>query len=67
MSRNLKSLAVVAALLIAAAGVITFEACNKKTDMINNVPQFSKDEGIVYQTNVPDRAAYIEEFMAVYM
>lgn len=62
MKKHIKLVALVATLLIAAAGLITFEACNKKTEMINNVPQFSKEEGIVYQTSVPDRAAYIEEF-----
>ncbi len=54
--------AVVATLLIAAAGVITFEACNKKNEVIKSVPETMLNKGIVYQTEVPDREAYILEF-----
>lgn len=54
--------AAIATLVLAAAGTITFVACNKKSEVINNLPQMAQDKNIVYQKNVPDRAAYIVEF-----
>lgn len=62
MRKHTKLIASVAALLIAAAGVITFEACNKKNEVINSAPQMVQNKGIVYQNEVPDREAYILEF-----
>lgn len=62
MRKHTKLVAVVATLLIAAAGVITFEACNKKNEVINSVPQMAQNKGIVYQNEVPDREAYILDF-----
>ena len=62
MVKKSKIVAVVATLLIAAAGVITFEACNKKNEVVNNAPQMALNKGIVYQNEVPDREAYILEF-----
>ena len=62
MNKKIKFVATVATLLIAAAGVITFEACNKKNEVINSVPQMVQNKGIVYQNEVPDREAYILEF-----
>gem|GEM_PF-1596692 len=62
MVKRSKTVAVVATLLIAAAGVITFEACNKKNEVIKSVPETMLNKGIVYQTEVPDREAYILEF-----
>lgn len=62
MVKKSKIVAVVATLLIAAAGVITFEACNKKNEVINSAPQMVQKKGIVYQNEVPDREAYILEF-----
>ncbi len=37
MRKNFKSVAIVATLLIAAAGVVLFEACNKKNEAVNNM------------------------------
>ena len=37
MRKNFKFVATVATLLIAAAGVITFEACNKKNEVVKNI------------------------------
>lgn len=54
--------AAVATLVFAVAGAITFVACNKKSEVINNVPQMAQDKNIVYQKSVSDRAAYIIEF-----
>ena len=62
MKTNIKLVATVAALIIAAAAVITFEACNKKKDAVNNIPLVVQNEGIVYQKAVPDRESYITEF-----
>ena len=62
MNKKMKFVATVATLLIAAAGVITFEACNKKNEVINSAPQMVQKKGIVYQNEVPDREAYILEF-----
>ena len=62
MVKKSKIVAVVATLLIAAAGVITFEACNKKKEVINSAPQMVQNKGIVYQNEVPDREAYILDF-----
>ena len=62
MVKKSKIVAVAATLLIAAAGVITFEACNKKNEVINSAPQMVQKKGIVYQNDVPDREAYILEF-----
>lgn len=36
MRTNKKLFAAVAALLVAAADVVTFEACNKKNEVVNN-------------------------------
>ena len=58
----MKFVATVATLLIAAAGVITFEACNKKNEVIKSVPETMLNKGIVYQTEVPNREDYILEF-----
>ena len=44
MKTNKKFVAVVATLLIAAAGVITFEACNKKNEVVNNIPELNTPE-----------------------
>ena len=41
MRTNKKLFATVAALLVAAAGVITFEACNKKNEVVNNIPELN--------------------------
>ena len=62
MVKKTKIVATLATLLIAAAGVITFEACNKKNEVINSAPQMVQNKGIVYQNEVPDREAYILEF-----
>lgn len=62
MVKKSKIVAAVATLLIAAAGVISFEACNKKNEVINSAPQMAQNKGIVYQNEVPDREAYILEF-----
>lgn len=62
MVKKSKIVAIAATLLIAAAGVITFEACNKKNEVINSAPQMVQNKGIVYQNEVPDRVAYILEF-----
>lgn len=44
MRKNFKFVATVATLLIAAAGVITFEACNKKNEVVNNIPELNVAE-----------------------
>lgn len=44
MVKKSKIVAVVATLLIAAAGVITFEACNKKNDVVTNIPELNVAE-----------------------
>ena len=44
MLNKSKIVAAVAALLIAAAGVITFEACNKKNEVVNNIPELNVAE-----------------------
>ena len=44
MKTNKKLVATMAALLIAAAGVITFEACNKKNEVVNNIPELNVAE-----------------------
>ncbi len=44
MVKKSKIVAVVATLLIAAAGVITFEACNKKNDVVKNIPELNVAE-----------------------
>ncbi len=44
MNKKMKFVAVVATLLIAAAGVITFEACNKKNEVVNNIPELNVAE-----------------------
>ena len=62
MNKKMKFVATVATLLIAAAGVITFEACNKKNEVIKSVPETMLNKGIVYQTEVPNREDYILEF-----
>ena len=62
MNKKMKFVATVATVIIAAAGVITFEACNKKNEVVNNAPQMALNKGIVYQNEVPDREAYILEF-----
>ncbi len=62
MLKKSKIVATVATLLIAVAGVITIEACNKKNEVIKNVPEIVPNKGIVYQSEVPDREAYILEF-----
>lgn len=62
MNKKMKFVATVATLLIAAAGVITFEACNKKNEVINSAPQMVQNKGIVYQNEVPNREDYILEF-----
>lgn len=41
MKNHLKFVATIATLLIAAAGVITFEACNKKNEVVNNIPELN--------------------------
>ena len=41
MKKHMKLVATVATLLIAAAGVITFEACNKKNEVTNNIPELN--------------------------
>lgn len=41
MRTNKRIIATMAALLIAAAGVIIFEACNKKTEMVKNIPELN--------------------------
>ena len=41
MKKHMKLVAAVATLLIAAAGVITFEACNKKNEVANNIPELN--------------------------
>ena len=40
----MKLVATVATLLVAAAGVITFEACNKKNEVANNIPELNVAE-----------------------
>ena len=44
MVRKTKTVAVMAALLIAAAGIITFEACNKKNEVLSNIPELNVSE-----------------------
>lgn len=44
MRKNFKFIATVATLLIAAAGVITFEACNKKNEVVKNIPELNTPE-----------------------
>jgi hypothetical protein len=44
MKKNIRLVAAVATLLIAAAGVITFEACNKKNEVVNNIPELNVAE-----------------------
>ena len=44
MLNKSKIVAAVAALLIAAAGVITFEACDKKNEVVNNIPELNVAE-----------------------
>ncbi len=41
MNKKMKFVATVATLLVAAAGVITFEACNKKNEVVNNIPELN--------------------------
>ena len=61
MRKNTKLIAIVAILLI-ATGVITFEACNKKNEVVKNTMPSTPDKSIIYQEQVPDREAYIVEF-----
>ena len=44
MNKKMKFVATVATLLVAAAGVITFEACNKKNEVVNNIPELNTPE-----------------------
>ncbi len=44
MKKHTKLVAAVATLIIAAAGVITFEACNKKNEVVNNIPELNVAE-----------------------
>ena len=44
MVKKSKFVAIAATLLIAAAGVITFEACNKKNEVVNNIPELNTPE-----------------------
>ena len=44
MVRKTRIVAAMAALLIAAAGVITFEACNKKNDVVKDIPELRSAE-----------------------
>ena len=44
MRKHTKLVATMATLLIAAAGVITFEACNKKNEVVNNIPELNTPE-----------------------
>ena len=41
MKKRVKLGAIVATLLIVAAAVITFEACNKKNEMVKNIPELN--------------------------
>lgn len=62
MKKHIKIVAALATMLITVVGVITFEACNKKNEIINNMSQTTKKQSIIYQTDVADRVAYILEF-----
>ena len=44
MVKKSKIVAIAATLLVAAAGVITFEACNKKNEVVNNIPELNTRE-----------------------
>ena len=55
MVKKSRIVAVVATLLIAAAGVITFEACNKKNEVVNNI----KNKNIVTISNNDDMDGYL--------
>lgn len=43
MNKKMKFVAIMATLLIAAAGVITFEACNKKDSIITNQETLTRE------------------------
>lgn len=54
-----------ATMLIVAAGIVTFVACNKKNELLKTESQIDlrgNVVGIVYQEEVPDREAYIIDF-----
>lgn len=55
MVKKSRIVAAVAILLIAAAGVITFEACNKKNEVVNN----TKNKNIVTISNNDDMDGYL--------
>lgn len=55
MRKNFKIVATVATLLIAAAGVITFEACNKKNEVVNNI----ENKNIVTISHTNDMDGYL--------
>ena len=55
MVKKTKIVAIVATLLIAAAGVITFEACNKKNDVVNN----TENSNIVTIAQTNDMDGYL--------
>lgn len=44
MVKQSKIVAIAATLLVAAAGVITFEACNKKNEVVKNIPELNTPE-----------------------
>lgn len=44
MKKHLKLVAAVSALIVVAAAVVTFEACNKKNEMVNNIPDLNVAE-----------------------
>lgn len=44
MKKHMKLVATVATLLIAASGIITFEACNKKNEIAKNIPELNAQE-----------------------
>lgn len=55
MVKKSKIVAIVATLVIAAAGVITFEACNKKNDVVNN----TENSNIVTIAQTNDMDGYL--------
>ena len=62
MTKKMKLVATLATLLIAAAGVMIFEACNKKENIIESKSDSIQNKGIVYLTEVADRESYIIDF-----
>ncbi len=62
MTKKMKLVATLATMLIAAAGVMTFEACNKKENVIESKSDSVQNKGIEHPKQIDDMDKYLEEF-----